>query len=67
MIGRAGAERDALAAAARRRTNAVVVVAEPGTTGIALLDGRDEVDGRPAAYVCRNHVCGLPVTDAEAL
>lgn len=67
VIGRAGAERDALAAAARRRTNAVVVVAEPGTTGIALLDGRDEVDGRPAAYVCRNHVCGLPVTDAEAL
>jgi len=67
VIGRAGAERDALAAAARRRTNAVVVVAEPGTTGIALLDGRDEVDGRPAAYVCRNQVCGLPVTDAEAL
>ena len=67
VIGRAGAQRDALAAAARRRTNAVVVVAEPGTTGIALLDGRDEVDGRPAAYVCRNHVCGLPVTDAEAL
>jgi uncharacterized protein YyaL (SSP411 family) len=67
VIGRPGAERDALAAAARRRTNAVVVVAEPGTTGIALLDGRDEVDGRPAAYVCRNHVCGLPVTDPQDL
>jgi len=67
VIGRAGAERDALATAARRRTNAVVMVAEPGTTGIALLDGRDEVDGRPAAYVCRNHVCGLPVTDPQDL
>ena len=58
---------DALAAAARRRTNAVVVVAEPGTTGIPLVEGRGEVEGGPAAYVCRNHVCGLPVTDAEAL
>ena len=67
VIGRSGAERDALAAAARRRTNAVVVVAEPGTTGIALLDGRGEVEGRPAAYVCRNHVCGLPVTDPQDL
>ncbi len=67
VIGRPGAERDALAAAARRRTNAVVVVAEPGTTGIALLDGRGEVEGRPAAYVCRNHVCGLPVTDPQDL
>jgi uncharacterized protein len=67
VIGRPGAERDALAAAARRRTNAVVVVAEPGTTGIPLVEGRGEVDGRPAAYVCRNQVCGLPVTDPESL
>jgi hypothetical protein len=22
------------------------------------------IDGRAAAYICRNHVCGLPVTDA---
>uniref|UniRef100_UPI00286D947D thioredoxin domain-containing protein n=1 Tax=Nocardioides sp. TaxID=35761 RepID=UPI00286D947D len=67
VIGRPGAERDVLVAAARRRTNAVVVVAEPGTTGIALVEGRGEVDGRPAAYVCRNHVCGLPVTDPQDL
>lgn len=67
VVGRPGADRDVLAAAARRRTNAVVVVAEPGTTGIALVEGRGEVDGRPAAYVCRNHVCGLPVTDPADL
>jgi uncharacterized protein YyaL (SSP411 family) len=67
VIGKPGAARDALAAAARRRTNAVVVVAEPGSTGIALTEGRGEVDGRPAAYVCRNHVCALPVTDPQDL
>ena len=67
VIGQPGAERDALTAAARRRTHAVVVVGEPGASAIPLLAGRGEVDGRPAAYVCRNHVCGLPVTDPAVL
>ena len=45
----------------------VVVVAAPGVTGIPLLEGRDLVDGRAAAYVCRDLVCERPVTDAAAL
>jgi uncharacterized protein YyaL (SSP411 family) len=45
----------------------VVVVAAPGVTGIPLLEGRDLVDGRPAAYVCRDLVCERPVTDVAAL
>ncbi len=45
----------------------VVVVAAPGVTGIPLLQGRDLVDGRAAAYVCRELVCERPVTDAAAL
>jgi len=32
-----------------------------------LLAGRDRVDGRDAAYVCRGTVCDLPVTTAEEL
>jgi uncharacterized protein len=32
-----------------------------------LLVGRDRVDGRDAAYVCRGQVCDLPVTTAEDL
>ena len=28
---------------------------------------RDLVDGRPAAYVCRNLVCQRPVTSVEEL
>jgi len=31
--------------------------------GIPLLAGRGLVDGSPAAYVCRNFTCRLPVTD----
>jgi uncharacterized protein YyaL (SSP411 family) len=56
-----------LAALARRTPGAVVVVAEPGTTGIPLLDGRELVGGRAAAYVCRNLVCQRPVTDTQEL
>jgi uncharacterized protein YyaL (SSP411 family) len=25
------------------------------------------IDGKPTAYVCRNFVCDLPVTDPDAL
>jgi uncharacterized protein YyaL (SSP411 family) len=67
VVGRPGAERDALAVVARRTPGAVVVVAEPGVSAIPLLAGRDEVDGRPAAYVCRNLVCERPVTDLASL
>ncbi len=67
VVGRPGAARDALAARALRRPGAVVVVAEPGAVGIPLLEGRGEVDGRPAAYVCRAMVCERPVTDPEQL
>ena len=34
---------------------------------IPLLAGRTLVNGHPAAYVCRNFVCDLPVTDPEEL
>ena len=35
--------------------------------GIPLLAGRGMVQGRPAAYVCRNFTCRLPVTSADEL
>jgi uncharacterized protein YyaL (SSP411 family) len=67
VVGPAGPARDALAAAARRRPGAVVVVAEAPTDEIPLLSGRTPVDGRPAAYVCRGFVCERPVTDPAEL
>ncbi len=56
-----------LARVARQHATAVVVVAEPGTTGIPLLEGRDLVDGGAAAYVCRQLVCERPVTASDEL
>ena len=40
-----------------------MLVADGGRDDIPLLLGRTPVDGRAAAYVCRNLVCERPVTD----
>ena len=49
----------------------VVAGAAPGDAEAAalvpLLRDRGLVDGKPAAYVCRNFACRMPVTDVEAL
>ena len=61
-------ERDDLHRAALRLTmpGAVVVAGEAGMS-LTLFEGKTEIDGRPAAYVCRNFVCRAPVTDPETL
>jgi uncharacterized protein len=54
----------------RYQPNRVVVGAAagaPGAVGLPLLADRGAVEGRPTAYVCRQYVCQLPVTDPEAL
>ena len=56
-----------LARRARRSLGSVVLVVPPGRDGIPLLEGRDLVGGRAAAYVCRGMVCERPVTDPEEL
>jgi uncharacterized protein len=50
----------------RWRPGAVLAVGTPGD-GIPLLEGRDRVDGRATAYVCRHFACERPVTDPVAL
>jgi uncharacterized protein len=70
IVGVPGPARDALArvAAGRPRPGTVTVVAEPASaTTVPLLEGRGEVDGRPAAYVCRDLTCERPVTDPTDL
>jgi len=67
VVGQAGADRDALEHRARRVPGAVVVVADGPREDIPLLSGRTDVDGRPAAYVCRGQVCERPVTDPAEL
>jgi uncharacterized protein YyaL (SSP411 family) len=38
-----------------------------GSEDPPLLSGRTTVDGKPAAYVCQNFTCQLPVTDSGNL
>ena len=52
------------------RPQQVLALAPPDRVGVSevpLLRDRVAIDGRPTAYVCRNFVCSLPVTDASAL
>ena len=69
IVGKPGEERDELEEIARSQApvGAVVVVAAPGTMQIPLLEGRGEIDGKPTAYVCRQMVCGRPVTEPAGL
>jgi uncharacterized protein YyaL (SSP411 family) len=47
----------------------VLAVVEPGAALPAShpAAGKDQVEGRATAYVCRGPVCSLPITDAAAL
>ena len=53
--------------------NKVVALHPPGEAGRAIeglvpfLEGQGMVDGRPAAYLCRNYTCDLPTTIVEEL
>jgi uncharacterized protein YyaL (SSP411 family) len=46
---------------------AMVLATAPGPSDVPLLAGRDLVDGRAAAYVCRQMVCERPVTEPREL
>ncbi|MDQ2631506.1 MAG: AGE family epimerase/isomerase, partial [Actinomycetota bacterium] len=51
----------------RPRPHIVLAGGPAGTAEPPLMAGRTMVDGRPAAYVCENFACRLPVTAAEDL
>ena len=40
---------------------------DEASAGVALLEDRPTMDGRPTAYVCHHYTCELPVTTAEEL
>ena len=67
VVGPAGPERAALERRALAIPGAVVVTADEPNEDIGLLVGRTPVDGRAAAYVCRNFVCERPVTSPDEI
>jgi uncharacterized protein YyaL (SSP411 family) len=73
VVGAAGAEREALVGEVWHRfmPNAVLAVADPADdtamAAVPLLAGRTAKGGLPAAYVCREFVCRLPVTSPADL
>jgi hypothetical protein len=53
---------------AKYRPNLVVAAGRSGEDeGIALLEGREAVEGRAAAHVCHGSACERPVTGAKEL
>ena len=45
----------------------MVLVADTARDDVPPWSGATPVDGQPAAYVCRHHVCAAPVTDPSDL
>ena len=71
VVGSLGDPRtQALLQEARRHylPHTVLAQREPDSENpLPLLEGRTLVDGQPAAYVCENYACQLPVTGVDAL
>ena len=72
LVGDPGDSRtQALLAEVRRRylPTAILALRRPDDEDVflPLLQGRTLVDGRPAAYVCENYACKLPIPEPEEL
>jgi len=62
-----GPDREPLERTVRGRFRPHIVVAGGEPDGVPLLEGREPVEGRAAAYVCEHFACQRPVTEADEL
>ncbi len=62
-----GPDREPLERTLRARFRPHVVAAGGEPDGVPLLEGREPVDGRAAAYVCERFACQRPVTEPAEL
>ena len=62
-----GENTDALVAVVREGFRPHIVLAGGASDGVPLLEGREPVGGRAAAYVCERFACEAPVTEPEEL
>ena len=62
-----GPDREPLERVVRARFRPHVVLAGGEADGVPLLEGREPVDGRAAAYVCERFMCQRPVTEPAEL
>jgi hypothetical protein len=62
-----GDGREALERVVRGAFRPHIVVAGGEPDGVPLLEGREPVDGRAAAYVCEHFACLRPVTEPDEL
>jgi uncharacterized protein len=62
-----GDETTELERVVRSRFRPHLVLAGGVADGVPLLQGREPVDGRAAAYVCENFACQMPVTEPGEL
>ena len=66
-VALAGPDLGPLAEVVRSEFRPHIVLAGGEPDGVPLLEGRTEVDGRAAAYVCEHFACQRPVTEPEEL
>jgi uncharacterized protein YyaL (SSP411 family) len=66
-VALAGDDLAPLAKVVRESFRPHVVLAGGAPDGVPLMEGREPVDGRAAAYVCQHFACQRPVTEPDEL
>jgi uncharacterized protein len=66
-VALAGSNTGELERVVRSKFRPHIVLAGGEPDGVPLMEGREPVDGRPAAYVCEQFACRRPVTEPDEL